>query len=141
MGTSVILRAPDGKNKKMNFKKSDEIELTRLEVYWRDGDQCQYIDKDGNQCNVRGYDNLVMAHRIHKGNKKFVVKFWASEYKQFITLKQAKAILNHPINLMTSCADHNSYFNCAFSTKIACDILRQIKEDLNEKSNAIRNSP
>lgn len=111
----------------MNFKKSDKIEQVRLEVYERDNYQCQYPD-----CEVRGHDNLQMAHRIQrtKGNKNFVVNFWASEYREFITLKQAEDILNHPINLMSSCADHNSSFNCGFSIKIAYDILRQIEEDL-----------
>ena len=109
----------------MNFKKSDEIEQTRLEVYERDLYTCRHFE-----CNVMGYDNLQLAHRIAqtKANKNFVVTFWASEYGEFITLKQAEAILNHPINLMSSCADHNSHFNLGFSTKMVCDILRQIYE-------------
>jgi hypothetical protein len=79
----------------------------REEVYERDGLQCQY---EG--CAVRGWANLQLAHRLSRSEKniKHVIRFMFENYGELSTRKEAEAILNNKLNLVTSCADHNSSF-------------------------------
>ncbi len=112
------------------MSKDLDIYDTKMYVFKRDGYRCQHSG-----CNVRGVDNLQAAHRISKGvenakrnaNRDYVMRFWFEQYKELITKKEAMAILNHPLNLVSSCEKHNSYFNCGNRVVDRIRILRDIK--------------
>jgi 5-methylcytosine-specific restriction endonuclease McrA len=108
-------------------RKDLEISDTRARVYCRDGFQCQYP-----RCGQIGYTNLEMAHRISKGkgNVFYVMNFWWHNYAEWITAEYAKKILNHDMNLVSSCSKHNSYFNIGNQPVERDKLLREIKKAL-----------
>ena len=107
------------------LNKSIEIDDTRQFVYARDFYRCQYKD-----CTVRGWDNLQMAHRIRKGRTDYVRNFWRDKWGIYISLKQAKDILNHPLNLITSCPLHNQLFLIDNEPIESDELLEKIKETM-----------
>jgi len=108
-------------------RKDLKIKETRDRVYYRDGFRCQYPE-----CNRIGYMSLEMAHRISKGkdNVNYVMNFWYKNFSQMISNKKAEEILNHDLNLVSSCSKHNSYFNIGNSPVERDRLLFEIKKVL-----------
>lgn len=95
----------------------------RMEVYERDKFQCQYPG-----CQVKGFDNLQLAHKLARTkNVNYVIQFWYREYEELLTKKEASAILNHKLNLITSCAKHNQLFLIDGNRLESDRLLRRIK--------------
>ena len=113
------------------MSKSQDIRDTRDFIMERDGYKCQH---EG--CNVRGYDNLQMAHLIAKSKSScyYVINFWYQNFNESITKKKAMAILNRPENLTASCPDHNSYFNRAGNMMEVINILNRIKKEMDNEA-------
>ena len=110
------------------------IDDSKLYIFTRDWFKCQHPD-----CNIRGIGNLEVAHRIAKGeksaknnvNRDYVIRFWYQNFNEMITKKYAcDVILNHPLNMVTSCREHNDYFNIAGRPQEMDELLRKIYEDL-----------
>ena len=115
-------------------RKNLQIMETRLTVYTRDGYQCQYKEYDDSmyglyrRCEVKGFDNLQLAHLCRQKQETFIIDFWKFNFNEEITKSQATAILNHPCNLKTSCAKHNSSFNISFNKQAVIELLNKIHE-------------
>lgn len=113
------------------MNKDIEINETRKQVYARDNYTCQHPE-----CDVSGWENLELAHCISKGksNQRYIQNLMAAYYDKYVSLKEVREMLNHPLNLKTSCRKHNSYFNIGFNRMKAVNLLKEIKKDLdNEK--------
>lgn len=108
---------------------SYDIEQSRLIVYGRDFYTCQY---EG--CEVSGYYNIELAHRIAKYMYKHVQQFIYDNYRIDLTIKEAKAVLNHPLNLVTSChhKPHNSSFNIGNQKVPRDQLLKKIWETMSK---------
>jgi len=83
----------------MGIEKDYKIQMTRDFVTHRDFGVCQWPG-----CNKRGSQ---MAHILSRSlfNVARIKRLWDG-----ITTKQAEFVLNHPLNLKLSCAEHNQYF-------------------------------
>ena len=90
----------------MSRKNLDIFEI-RKEVYERDNYQCKHKG-----CFTKGWDNLQLAHKISRSKKNIdhVIKFMFREYNELVTRKEAEAVLNNKLNLVTSCSLHNQSF-------------------------------
>lgn len=115
-------------------RKQLDIGETRIRVYTRDFFHCQYPG-----CNISGYMNLQMAHNVSKGkgNTSYVIGFWLREFGKDITINEAEKILNHDMNLTTSCPNHNSYFNIGNNPVERDKLLKKIE---NSKNSCWQNS-
>lgn len=109
-------------------RKDIEIMDIRLEIYNRDNYTCQYPD-----CNIKGFDNLQLAHRIGQGHNLSIENYfrWFKEIN--LTKKFIEIILNHKFNLVSSCAKHNDYFNIGFKNEATIKLLNKIWLDIVEK--------
>lgn len=112
-------------------KKSYQIQQTREIVYSRDMFECQYPG-----CAKAGYSNIEMAHLVSKGlsNIKYVKRFWIEKFNIYLTNKNAGDILNHPLNLITSCRDHNSYHNIGNQPQKRDELLYKIANIVNDSN-------
>ena len=111
-------------------RKSIDIEDMRTEVYERDLYNCVYPD-----CTITGYDNLIMAHKISRSKKniEYVIRFWWNKYDELLTKKEAEAVLNNKLNLVTSCAEHNQSFLIDAKPVEIDKLLRRIKQGMNSE--------
>ena len=103
---------------------------TREEVFERDSFQCQYED-----CIIKGWNNLQLSHKISRSKKNIehVIRFWYNEYDKLITKKEAETVLNGKLNLVTSCAEHNSSFLIDAKPVEIDKLLRRIKQGINSE--------
>jgi len=83
------------------------IDEIRKLVYERDSYLCQYPG-----CDKFGYGNIEMAHRMSNSemNIGFIRRIAQAYYGLDLSKKDARAMLNHPLNLITSCSYHNQLF-------------------------------
>jgi len=91
----------------------------RFHVFQRDGFRCQHKG-----CYVVGYSDLEVAHRIAntKANAKWITNMTGYEHPE--------QVLDHPLNLKTSCRKHNDYFNIGNKPKIATELIYEILKHL-----------
>ncbi|MBV6342416.1 HNH endonuclease [Candidatus Magnetobacterium casense] len=103
----------------MKFEKWQEV---RAEVFARDIWSCQYPG-----CGVVGGLGIQIAHRIAdtESNRKECRALFGLKRKA-----EEDAIINHPMNLVTSCAKHNSRFNVGNVKAKRLELFRAIYEKL-----------
>lgn len=106
-------------------RKDLDIRDTRLFVYNRDEYKCQHPN-----CEIRGFENLELAHRIGQGHKNGIKKIILQIYGKHITKKELDKIIHHPLNFATSCKKHNSFFNIGFNEMNTYYLLDKICVDL-----------
>jgi hypothetical protein len=105
-------------------------QLKRYEIFARDMFTCQYCGKSP------GGNKLQLAHRIRQGSGsvKVVQDFWSANYKEDITKKKAESIIDHPLNIVTTCSlKCNSKFNVFFNRIEVAKILKKIRKVMDEK--------
>ena len=88
----------------------------KYSIFNRDLWQCTYpgcTDMSG---------HIELAHRIAQSNAN------AKHIKQLygITMKQAWSMLHHPLNMTTSCRNHNDYFNIGNNPESMNKLLEEI---------------
>jgi hypothetical protein len=97
-------------------------------------ENCRTIhERDGWHCCYPGCLNtdVQIAHGIQKGDAYITstLNRWNNEYQEQRTFKWIKKhVINHPFNVWTSCAYHNSKFNIGNNpgkVKIKLDKIRQ----------------
>lgn len=99
-------------------------------------ENCRAIhERDGWHCKYPGchYEDIQIAHHISKGDTYITstLNRWNREYQEHRTYKWIKAhVINHPLNVVTSCAAHNSRFNIGNSPGAVRDKLNEIREAL-----------
>lgn len=100
-----------------------EIYESKKAIFARDNWRCQFPD-----CDVRGQENLQVAHRIKqgKGSEDYVMVFWYDQYGQSISRKYAQHIINHPFNMVASCPQHNDAFNIFYKPEERDALLEKI---------------
>jgi len=122
------------------MRKDLEIDEIREEIYFRDRDRndgdvykCMYRRGLSDQCEIKGYYKLQMAHRasLSKKNIKHVMKFWYDNYDEILTFREAEKILNNKLNLITSCPAHNQSFLIDNNPVAMNKLLIQIKQGAN----------
>lgn len=114
-------------------RKDIEIYETRQRVYLRDGYLCQYND----ECLAL---ELELAHRISKSiqNRRMIQRILREKYNIETTTKDCKKILNMDFNLVTSCREHNSYWNCGNNLIVMETLLEDNIDDISSVINISR---
>lgn len=101
-------------------------------ILCRDLGRCRYPG-----CNEK--DGLQMAHRIAdtKSNKKEIQYLIEGVLDYGITLEWVKKnIIDHPFNVVTSCAKHNDYFNIGFNKEKKMEVIFAIINEIMEGPHA-----
>jgi 5-methylcytosine-specific restriction endonuclease McrA len=106
-------------------RKQLEIDETRERVYHRDGHKCQYPG-----CDVAGYMNLQLAHKIRQGQENSIMVHWKKEFKRFISKKDANEILHNDLNLVSMCSVHNSSVDITFNPEERRKLLKKIYKNI-----------
>ena len=99
----------------------------REEVFIRDMYTCQKCGK------TPGQDGLQIAHRMHQGKQteNYIIGVINAEYGVSVSRKWVKDhVIDHPLNVATSCPDCNSYFNLLFKRVEAKKLLDTILADV-----------
>lgn len=103
------------------------ISDTKLRIFSRDLYRCQYKG-----CTVSGIGRIELAHRIKqgKGSIQYIIAWVYERHHRFISHGEAEEYLHNDLNLVTSCREHNDYFNCFFDPVATESLLKKIEKKL-----------
>lgn len=100
-----------------------EIKEHCEEIHERDGWHCQFP-------NCR-YTDIQVAHRICQKRILGTLNDWNTQFKEERNYQWIRAhVIHHPLNVVTSCAFHNSKFNIAGNPGKVAEKLNEIRKNL-----------
>jgi hypothetical protein len=91
----------------------------------------EVLVRDMWQCLRCGAPATEVAHRIAntRSNIKEIVALWFKWFGQSLSWGEASDIINHPMNLASSCRLCNDWFNCGFNPGEKFEILLKIARE------------
>jgi hypothetical protein len=99
----------------------------RNSILIKAGMKCSYSG-----CKVFGLPNLQIAHNIHRGveSEHYIINYCREIHRIELSKKQAQDIIDHEYNLSSSCAKHNSRFNCLYDVEKTNKIIDRIIKNI-----------